>query len=79
MTVRVKVSAKNQIAVPAIVRRLLHIKSGDRLLIEVRDGYAVMLPEPQDFSGRLHRLHPEIWQDVEPQEYVREERGAWRD
>ena len=78
MAVRVKVSKKHQIAVPSAVRKQLGIKSGDELLIELRGGYAVLLPEPQDYSQRLRGLHREIWEGVEPQEYVRQERKAWQ-
>ena len=33
---------------------------------------------PQDSSQRLRALHREIWEGVEPQEYVRQEREAWQ-
>lgn len=78
MALRVKVSSKHQIAVPAAVRKTLGIKSGDELLVEIRDGYVVLLPEPRDFSERLRGLHREVWDGVEPQEYVRREREAWQ-
>jgi AbrB family looped-hinge helix DNA binding protein len=78
MAMRVKVSSKHQIAVPAALRRALGIERGDYLLVEVRDGYAVLLPEPQDYSRRLRGLHREVWDGVEPQEYVRQEREAWQ-
>ena len=78
MAVRVKVSKKHQIAVPSVVRKQLGIKSGDELLVELRAGYAVLLPEPQDSSRRLRGLHREIWEGVEPQEYVHQEREAWQ-
>lgn len=78
MATRVKVSGKNQIAVPAAVRKHLGIQSGDELLVEIRDGYVILIPEPRDYSKRLRGLHREIWQDVEPQEYVRREREAWQ-
>jgi AbrB family looped-hinge helix DNA binding protein len=68
MAVRVKVSKKHQIAVPSEVRKQLGIKSGDDLLVELRDGY----------SQRLRGLHREVWEGVEPQEYVRQEREAWQ-
>ena len=38
MAVRVKVSKKHQIAVPAEVRKQLGIRSGDELLVELRGG-----------------------------------------
>ena len=46
--------------------------------VELRDGYAVLLPEPRDYSQRLRGLHREVWEGVEPQEYVRQEREAWQ-
>ena len=78
MAVRVKVSKKHQIAVPSEVRKQLGIKSGDELLVELRDGYAVLMLEPRDFSLRLRGLHREVWDGVEPQDYVRQEREAWQ-
>jgi len=78
MAVRVKVSKKHHIAVPSAVRKQLGIKSGDELLVELRGGDAVLVPEPHDYSQRLRGLHRAIWEGVEPQEYVRQERDAWQ-
>ena len=77
MAVRVRVSSKYQISVPSAARKTLHIKAGDHLLVDVRDGYVVLMPEPRDYSRHLQGLHHELWQDTEPQEYVRREREAW--
>jgi AbrB family looped-hinge helix DNA binding protein len=76
---RVKVSSRNQIAVPSEVRKRLQIKPGDHLLIDVREGYVVLIPEPQDYSRHLKGLHSEVWESVEPQEYVRGERDDWQE
>ena len=78
MGIRVKVSKKHQIAVPSEVRKQLGIESGDELLVEIRNGYAVLLPEPRDYSQHLQGLHREVWAGIEPQEYVRQEREAWQ-
>jgi antitoxin PrlF len=78
MAVRVKVNKKCQMAVPSEVRKQLGIKSGDELLVELRGGYAVLLPEPRDYSERLRGLHRQVWAGIEPKEYVRQEREAWR-
>jgi AbrB family looped-hinge helix DNA binding protein len=75
---RVKVSSRFQIAVPADARKKLHIKQGDQLLVDVRDGSFVLLPEPADYADHLRGLHREVWDGVEPQEYVRQEREAWQ-
>jgi AbrB family looped-hinge helix DNA binding protein len=79
MGIRVKVSGRNQIAAPSSIRKELSIKSGDHLLVEVRDNTVVLIPEPQNHSNRLRGLHREIWENIDPQEYVRRERDAWQD
>jgi AbrB family looped-hinge helix DNA binding protein len=78
VAVRVRVSSKNRIAVPATVREALGIVSGDSLLLEVRGGHVVLVPEPPDYAQRLGGLHREVWEGVEPREYVRREREAWQ-
>ena len=77
MAFRVKINNKHQIAIPAEVRKELHIESGDHLLMAVRDGHVVLMPEPRDYSQHLRGLHREIWEGVEPQEYVQRERDGW--
>ncbi len=78
MAARVKVSNRFQIAVPAEARRRLSIKEGDHLLVDVREDSIVLVPEPRDYAARLRGLHREVWEGVEPQEYVRQEREAWQ-
>jgi AbrB family looped-hinge helix DNA binding protein len=75
----VKVSSRYQIAVPRRVREQLGIKSGDRLLVEVRGSVIVLLPEPRDYVAHMAGLHKEVWEGVEATEYVRQERDAWTD
>ena len=79
MALHVKVSSKYHIAVLAAVRKKLQIRSGDSLLVEVRDGHILLVPEPRDYGAHLRGLHREVWEDVEPQEYVRREREAWQE
>jgi len=49
---------------------------GDYLLLDVRDGYVILMPEPRDYGQHLTGLHREIWEGVDPQEYLRREREA---
>lgn len=77
MTTSVKVSAKYQIAVPQIARKKLNIKQGDRLLVDVQDGVIVLIPQPKRYTEYLQGLHGDMWQDVDIQKYLNEERGAW--
>ncbi len=73
----VKVSKRYQIAVPAAAREQRHIRSGDRLIVDIQDGMLVLLPEPEDFAQHLAGLHKEIWEGIDAQQYVNEERSAW--
>jgi len=76
LTTTVKVSKRYQIAVPALARQCLNIRSGDRLLVDIQDGMLIILPEPQSYSAALAGLHQEIWNGVDALQYVREERQA---
>ncbi|HEY8694245.1 MAG TPA: AbrB/MazE/SpoVT family DNA-binding domain-containing protein [Chloroflexota bacterium] len=78
MAIRVKVSNRFQIAVAAAVRKKLHIKQGDHLLVDAREGSFVLLPEPANYAEYLRGLHRDVWEGIEPQEYVRQEREAWQ-
>jgi AbrB family looped-hinge helix DNA binding protein len=75
----VKVSKRNQIAVPAIARQMLGIKSGDRLLVDIQDGMLILIREPKSYTKALAGLHKEIWEGVKIQEYLDGEREAWID
>ena len=73
----VKVSKRYQIAVPALARQLLNIQSGDQLLVDIQDGLMVIIPRPESYTQALAGLHQEIWQGVDAQKYIDEERDAW--
>ena len=74
---RVKLSSKNQIAVPAEIRSKLGIEPGDQLLVDVQGNMILLLPEPKDWVAATQGLGREIWQGIDPVEYVREERGVY--
>lgn len=78
MAVRVILDAEHRITVPVAMREKLRIEQGSTLLVDVQDGVLIARPEgPDDPVERLHGLHREIWQDVNPDEYIRQEREAW--
>jgi AbrB family looped-hinge helix DNA binding protein len=79
MSIRVKVSSKFQIAVPSAVRKQLGIQRGDKLLMEVYEGHAVLIPEPENYARKLRGLHREVWEGIDPASYLRGEREAWQE
>jgi AbrB family looped-hinge helix DNA binding protein len=78
-TSTVKVSKRYQIAVPANARRQLNIHSGDQLLVDIQDGMLILLPSPSSYTYHLSGLHKEIWEGVETQAYLDQERQAWEE
>jgi AbrB family looped-hinge helix DNA binding protein len=74
---RVKVSRKNQIAVPARARKALGIQPGDWLDVEVTGGQLVLKRGPRDALRELIEVAPEIWQGIDAEAYVRELRDEW--
>ena len=73
----VKVSSRNQIALPSEARKKLGIKPGDRLLVTVQDGVLALIPQPEDYVAAMAGLHREVWEDMDTDAYLNEERDAW--
>ena len=74
---RVKVSSKNQIAIPAEARRKLNIRSGDTLIYVVVGDQLVLIQEPKDWVEYMEGLGKEVWEGVDVDEYIAESRGRW--
>lgn len=77
MTITVKISSRYQIAIPRTTREQLHLKKGDRLLVDVQGNMIILVPQPDDCVVHLAGLHKEVWQDIDTDEYLRREREAW--
>ena len=73
----VKVSQRHQIVVPHVARERLNIHSGDRLLVDIQDGLLILLPQPQNYTEYLAGLHREVWEGLNTDTYLQEERDAW--
>jgi AbrB family looped-hinge helix DNA binding protein len=73
----VKVNKRYQIAIPAQARQELNIQSGDQLIVDIQDGMLILIPQPGSLTQQMAGLHKEIWEGVNPQEYIDEERNAW--
>jgi AbrB family looped-hinge helix DNA binding protein len=78
MAMRVQITEDGQVSVPEDVRRQLDIGPGDTLVVDVRDGAVVLVPDHSDPVARLRGLYPDIWRGVDPDEYLKAERDAWQ-
>ncbi len=76
---RLKIGKRNRITLPSEVLEQLHIAPGETLLMGVYDGAIYLRPEPKDWEKALRGLGKEIWEGIDPVEYVRRERGVCHD
>jgi AbrB family looped-hinge helix DNA binding protein len=72
-----KVSSKNQIVIPKEIRDALHIKGGDSILFIIWDGEVTLQSRPRSFTEAMRGLHADVWDDVEIDRWIKEERQTW--
>ncbi|HBB41129.1 MAG: hypothetical protein COW73_07350 [Nitrospirae bacterium CG18_big_fil_WC_8_21_14_2_50_70_55] len=71
-------TSKSQITIPAEVRRRLGIGPGDRVVLEVEGGTAVLRPVRGGFAERSEGLGRAVWVRAGGAvAYLEEERGQW--
>ena len=73
----VTISSKYQIVIPKKARKALKIETGDQLLCRVEGGELLLRPKPKSYTRFLRGLHKEVWQDVDVEQYVKQERKSW--
>ncbi len=75
MTVRL--GAKGQIVVPKAVREQLGLKEGDALMLVVDGQRVILRARPTSFTDAMNGLHKEIWEGVDIDKWLDEERSSW--
>jgi AbrB family looped-hinge helix DNA binding protein len=55
--ITVKVNRRHQITLPRVVCERLNIQPGDRLLVEVRDGAVLLVPQSEEYLQRPGEPH----------------------
>lgn len=71
-TVSTTLSEANQTAVPSLVRKLLMIQTGDKLIwrVEPEKKTVRISPIPSRWGGYMRGLGKQIWSGIEAEEYV---------
>ena len=69
----VKLSPKNQIALPREARTALGVKAGDRLLVVVRGETVVLLPKPKKYAKAISGIGKGLY----PKDHLSTERENW--
>lgn len=74
-----KLGSRYQIVIPAEIRKSMGLSERDELLVAKSGNAIVIIPKPKSYADHLMGLHKNVWQGVEPDAYVREERNSWGD
>ncbi len=72
MLIATKVSTKGQVVIPKELREALGIKPGDELLMVRSGDRIIVMKKPESFVEALRGLGKEVWEGVEPVDYVRD-------
>ena len=78
MAKTVRLSSKRQIAIPRALCDKLGIHIGQELTMEEAHGRLILWPKPKSYADALEGLGREIWEGIDPLEYVRQERASWK-
>jgi len=71
------ISPKYQVVIPKEVRKKLNIKEGQVLHVYPVGDSIMFSPKPINYTEKMLGLGQEIWQDIDPLEYIRQERADW--
>ncbi|MEN6326342.1 MAG: AbrB/MazE/SpoVT family DNA-binding domain-containing protein [Syntrophomonas sp.] len=75
----VTISSKRQITIPADIFRLLDLKEGQKLLVEVEGDRIILTARPVNLTKALGGITKGLYGSnaAEVDEYVNEERNSW--
>lgn len=76
-TMTVRLGAKGQIVVPKTVRDQLGLKEGDALMLMVDGQRVILRARPASFTDAMRGLHKEVWEGVDVDKWLEEERSSW--
>ncbi len=67
------ITKKGQVTIPKSVREELNIEAGDEVIVEMRNGEAVLAPKVKDPLGKMRELREKIQFTPEELEQMRRE------
>ncbi|MFQ6015047.1 MAG: AbrB/MazE/SpoVT family DNA-binding domain-containing protein [Anaerolineae bacterium] len=73
-----KLSSRNQMVLPKLVREALGVKAGDVLLLIIKDGEVKLYAKPNNLTDYMQGLGQEVWAQLGGADrYLRQERESW--
>lgn len=77
MQIAVKLGNRSQLIIPKKIRDKFGLGPGTQVLIETVGNTILLKPRPKNYTQHMCGLGKEVWEDIEPTEYVKGEREAW--
>ena len=71
------VSDKYQVVIPKEIREKMAIKRGQKLVTHILGSYIIMHPQTTNYTKKLSGLGKNLWKNIDPIEYIRQERKQW--
>jgi AbrB family looped-hinge helix DNA binding protein len=77
MQVAVKMGNRSQLIIPKKIRERLGLGPGKEVLLKTVGNTIIVKPRPENYTQYMCGLGKDIWENLEPTEYVKGEREAW--
>lgn len=77
MQIPVKLGNRSQLIIPKRFRDKLGIGPGKEVLLEIHDNTIMVKARPENYTDYMCGLGKDVWNNIEPTEYVKREREAW--
>jgi AbrB family looped-hinge helix DNA binding protein len=77
MVLRTRVSTRGQVVIPREARVSAGLRSGDELVVEVKDGSIVLRKPSRSWVEWGYGLGERVWRGVDTEACVKQERKAW--
>jgi len=74
---KARLSSKYQITIPKAIRERLKLKKGSRVTLVAGEKAALLLPYPEKWTAYGWGLGKDVWKNIDPLEYIRQERASW--
>ena len=75
--IKATISQKYQVVIPKEIREKTKIVEGQEMYVYSIGNSIVMSPSPKSYSEKMLGLGQEIWKNIDPLEYIRQERVGW--
>lgn len=73
----VKISSKFQITIPKKIRNIIGLSVGDALVIDANENRIILTPLTKKYTDYSHKLHSEVWANMNIEGYIKKERENW--